>query len=47
MEDSKESKKLAPELFVPLCFDVFAIQPDLLVRNIATALYTLVMGSFL
>ncbi len=47
MEDSEGSKKLALELLVPLRFDVFAIQPDLLARSIAMALYSFVMGSFL
>ncbi len=47
MEDSEGSKKLALEVFVLLCLDVFAIQPDLLARSVATALYSLVMGSFL
>ncbi len=47
MEDSERSKKLALELLVPLRLDVFAIQPDLLARSIATALYSLIMGSFL
>ncbi len=47
MEDSKRSKKLVLELFVPLCFDVLAVQPDLLTRSIAAALNCLVMGSFL
>ncbi len=47
MEDSEGSKELALEFFVPLCFDVFAIQPDLFARSIATALYSLIMGSFL
>ncbi len=47
MEDSERSKKLALKLLVPLCFDVFAIQPDFLAWSIATALYFLVMGSIL
>ena len=47
MEDLKESKKFALELFVPLCFDVFAIQLDFLARSVATALYSFVMGFFL
>ncbi len=47
MEDSEGFKKLALELLVLLCFDVFAIQLDLLVRNIITALYSLVMDYFL
>ncbi len=47
MKDLEGSKKFAFELFVPLCFDVFAIQPDLLTRSIATALYSLSMGSLL
>ncbi len=47
MEDSEGSKKLALKLLVPLCFDVFAIQPDLLTWSIATALYSLVICSFL
>ena len=28
MEDSKRSKKLIFKLFVLLCFNIFAIQPD-------------------
>ncbi len=47
MEDLEGSKKLALELFVPLRFDVLAVQPDLLAQSVATALYSLVMGSFL
>ncbi len=47
MEDSEGSKKLALELLVPLRFDVSAVQPDFLVRSIAAALNSLVMGSFL
>ncbi len=47
MEDSEGSKELALELLVPLRFDVFAIQPELLARSIATALYFLVIGSLL
>ncbi len=47
MEDSEGSKKLALELFIPLCFDVFAIQLDILARSIAMALYSFVIGSFL
>ncbi len=47
MEDLKESKKLALEFFVRLHFDIFAIQPDFLIRSIATALYFLVIGSLL
>ncbi len=40
-------KKFALKLVVPFCFDVFAIQPDFLTWSIATALYSLVMGSLL
>ncbi len=47
MEDSEGSKKLALELFVPLRFDVLAVQPDLFARSVAAALYSLVVGSFL
>ncbi len=47
MEDLEDSKKLALELLVPLCFDVFAIQPDILARSVASALNSLVMGFFL
>ncbi len=47
MEDSEGSKKLALELLVSLRFDVSAVQPDLLARSIASALDSLVMGSFL
>ncbi len=47
MKDSKGSKEQTLELLVPLCFDVLTIQPDVLVRSIATALNSLVMGSFL
>ncbi len=47
MKDSEGSKKLALELLVPLCFDVLAVQPNLLTRSIAAALNSLVMGSFL
>ncbi len=47
MEDSEGSKKLALELLVPLCFDVPAVQLDLLARSVASALNSLVMGSFL
>ncbi len=47
MEDLERSKEFAFELLVPLCFDVFAIQPDLLARSIASTLYSLVIGSLL
>ncbi len=47
MEDSEGSKKLALDLLVPLRFDVLAVQPDLLARSVAAALYSLVVGSFL
>ncbi len=47
MEDLEGSKKLALELLVPLCLDVFAIQLDLLARSIATTLYSLLMGFLL
>ncbi len=47
MEDLEGSKKLALELSVPLRFDVSAIQPDFLARSVASALNSLVMGSFL
>ncbi len=47
MEDSEEFKVLALEIFVPLHFDIFAIQLDLLAQSIATAFYFLVMGAFL
>ncbi len=44
MKDSEGSKKFALELLVPLYFDVFAIQPNLLARSITTALYSLILG---
>ncbi len=47
MKDSEGSKELALELFVPFCLGVFAIQPDLLARSVATVLYSLVMGFLL
>ncbi len=47
MEDSEWTKELALKLLIPLCFDVLAVQLDLLAWSIATALYSLVMGSFL
>ncbi len=47
MKDSKGSKKLTFELFVLLCLDVFAIQPDLLAQSVPTALYSLVICFFL
>ncbi len=47
MEDLEESKKLAFKLLIPICFDVFAIQPDFLARSVATALYSLVIGFLL
>ncbi len=47
MEDSKRSKKFALKLLVPLRFDIFAIQPDFLARNVTTTLYSLVMSPFL
>ena len=40
-------QKYVFKLFVCFCFDVFAIQLDLLTRSIATALYSFVIGSFL
>ncbi len=47
IEDSEGSKKFALKFLVPLRLDVFAIQPDLLAGNVARALYSLVIGSFL
>ncbi len=47
MEDSEGSKKLALELLVPFRFNVSAVQPDLLARSVASALNSLVIGSFL
>ncbi len=47
MENLEKSKKFAFKLFVPLRFDVFAIQPDLLAWSIATTFYSFVMGFFL
>ncbi len=47
MEDSEGSKKLALKLFIPLRLDVPAVQPELLARSVASALNSLVMGSFL
>ena len=47
MDDSEGTKILVLKLFVPLRFDVFAIQLDILAWSIATALDFLVMGSFL
>ena len=47
MEDLEGSKKFAFELFVSLCFDIFAIQPDFLAQSIATVLYSFVMSFFL
>ena len=47
MADLKGSKKLILELSVPLYFNVFAIQPDLLARSIASALDSFIMGSFM
>ncbi len=47
MEDLEGSKKLAFKLFVPLCFNIFAIQPDFFDWSIAKAFYSLVMGFLL
>ncbi len=47
MEDLKRSKKPVLELLIPLRFDVFTIQPDLLAQSIVTTLNSFVMGSFL
>ena len=47
MEDSERSKKFAFELFVPLHFDVFAIQPDFLTWSIALIFYSFIIDSFL
>ena len=47
MKDLEKSKKLVLKLFVFLCFNIFAIQLDLLAQNIVTVLYSLVIGSFL
>ena len=47
MEDLEGSKKLIFEFFVPLCFDIFAIQPDFLVQSVATAFYSFVISSLL
>ncbi len=47
MKDLKRFKKLALKLFVPLHFDIFAIQLDLLTRIIAMTLHSFVMGSLL
>ncbi len=45
MEDLEGSKKLAFELLIPLRVDIFAIQPDLFARSVATAFYSLVISS--
>ncbi len=47
MEHLEWFKKLVLKLLVPLQFDVFAIQPDLLTWSVATTLYSLVMGFLL
>ncbi len=47
MEDSEGFKKFVFELYVLLCFDVFAILLDLFAWSIATALYSFVIGSLL
>ncbi len=47
MEDSEGSKKFALELLAPLHLNIVAIQPDFLARSIATALFSLIMSSFL
>ncbi len=47
IEDLAGSKKLALELLVPLQFDVFAIQPDILAQSIVMALYSLIIDSLL
>ncbi len=47
MENLEESKKLTLKLLIPLCFDVFVIQLNLLAQSIATALYSFVIGSLL
>ena len=47
MEDLEKFKKFAFPVFVPLCFDVFAIQSDFFAQSIAMALYSFVMGSLL
>ncbi len=47
MEDSERSKELALKLLIPHCFDVLAVQADLLAQSVSTALHSLVMASFL
>ena len=47
MENLKESKKFVFQLFVPFCFDVFAIQPAFFIQSIATVFYSFVMGFLL
>ena len=47
MKDLEGSKKLYLKLFIPLCYDVFAIQSDFLAWSIAMAFYSFVMDSFL
>ena len=47
MEDLEGFKKVALKFLIPVYFDVLVIQPDLLIRSIATSLYSFVMGFFL
>ncbi len=47
MENLEKSKKHILELLILLYFDVFAIWFDFLTRNIAMALYSYIIGSFL
>ena len=47
MKNLEKTKKLAFELFIPFCFDVFAIQSDLLTWSIFMTFYSFVMSFFL
>ena len=47
MKDLEGSKKFVFKLLIPLSFDVFAIQPDILARSIVTAFYFFLIGFFL
>ncbi len=47
MKDLEKAKKLVLKFSILFYFDIFTIQPDFLTRNIATALYFLIVGYFL
>ena len=47
MKHLERSKKFSFKFPVPLCLDIFGIEPDLLIKYIALKLYSLVISPLL